>query len=170
MSTLFQSVKRKRRLYCIIGAVLGCVAVAMLVVSRVDPHYREVRQLVAGLGPYRPFDQEPDVSTLKVLNQLGPKAYPALAKILRSRDSKLDLWYDQRLGSLPSMVRRFLPERQSKHELRRRAKAVVNQLGPVAPRAMVGAIRDCLHRKDSDQIGNADLVYPGIADGGGHPS
>ena len=65
---------------------------------------------------------------------------------------------DQARESLPLSIRQHLPERQSKNGLSRRAKGVVNELGPAAPRAMVGAIHDCLGRKDTDSIGDVELL------------
>jgi HEAT repeat protein len=59
---------------------------------------------------------------------------------------------------LPRQIQKFVPERQSKLELKHRTKAVIYELGPAASRSMVGAIQDCLHRDDSDPLGNEELL------------
>jgi HEAT repeat protein len=156
LSTPFQSVARKRRLYCV-GAVLACITVTVLVASRVDSHYREVKQLVARLGPVLPYNYEPAASSIRALARLGPKAYPALAKLLLARDTKLDLGYDQCRASLPPAIRRFLPERQSKRDSSGGAEDAVNELGPSVSRAMVGAICARIRRTDLDSIAQGDV-------------
>jgi HEAT repeat protein len=141
----------------VLAAVLLSLGALLLLVRRADPYFNRVRTLVAQLGPYRSY-QEPEVSKLRELSNLGSKAYPALARLLRRRDTKIDELYDRCRARLPNSVRSILPARQSKNQLRWRAKVAVVQLGPVASRALVGAIHDALRNPDQDSVGNLELL------------
>jgi hypothetical protein len=138
MSIARQPSRRKRWLYILVATVVVCFATALLLSIRVDPHYREVKWLVSQLPPSGQYYQEPDVSNLRALARLGPKAYPALARLLQAHDTKLDELYDRCCAGFPDFVRRLLPRRESKNDLGARAQAVIAEDAyPVDSRSVI---------------------------------
>src|SRR5258708_6117396 len=98
-----QPANRSRRwVYAMLA--LALVDGALLVSFRIDPHYPEINRLVSQVTPSGPYYREPDISNLRALARLGPKAYPALARLLQAHDTKLDALYDRWCTRLPDFL------------------------------------------------------------------
>jgi hypothetical protein len=135
------------------GGLVIVAAFGLLCVWRRDPAHAEVRQIVAQLGPY-PHYEDKERALVRSLHRMGSKAYPALARLLRGRDTKWDALYARYRLKLPVALIRILPNPASKDDLSRRVKPLVGELGPVAARALLPAVCDVLRRENQDPIGD----------------
>src|SRR5437867_724967 len=137
--------RRKPWLFLLGAALLAIAVGGYFRLVRLDPHAEQVRKLVSQLLPSG-NREEPQASIEGELVRLGPRAYPELARILRAQDTPMDRWYDDARARLPRSLRRLLPIRESKDQLRDRAQVAIGELGPAASRALVGAIHDSVER------------------------
>jgi HEAT repeat protein len=132
----------------VVGGVL-CGTVALLTRNPTDLHHLEVKQLVSR-GSFAE----------RLLVQIGPDAYPALARLVRGRDTKLDEEYEDFRSSLPPQLARLLPQHESRAELHQKVQPLIAEMGPGASRALVGAIHDSLtHRKMYGDEGLLQALY-----------
>jgi HEAT repeat protein len=132
-----------RKRWALISLLLLVLGITIAV--RFEPNARTVRRLVAQVG----WNGHAAQAAAYDLAPLGPKAYPELARLLRTPDPNPHCLYVRCWENGPSWIRRLLPDPHSKDDTRLCAQLVVSSLGPAAARALVGALHDSV-RKDTN--------------------
>jgi hypothetical protein len=132
--------KRSLVLLLMIGLVAGISTLSIRSLKS-NPDFENVVRIVEMIDAQ---DLTADQEATEELLALGPQAYPHLARILMRGDSGLEKFYDRCRGKAPGWLQSKLPERKSKEPLRQKVAGILVDLGPTAPRALLGTVGSIL--------------------------
>jgi hypothetical protein len=113
-----------------------------VVLSRDDPTTGQVKELLlaTNIESGREF----------LLIQMGPKAIPALRRMVTYHETPLHVRYNTIWKSLPAWSKKYLPDPVLKRNLRQRAISAVSQAGPSLARPLASAL--CEIPADADSF------------------
>lgn len=122
--------------------LLGAAGLVYVKVTKTErATAREVQALLANVDENYLHEANPAFDQLQAM---GERAYPELRRILSWRETPVHRGYERIWSKAPKFVRERVPAPDTQRVLQFKATAVVWEMGPVACRAVAGAVAESI--------------------------
>lgn len=139
----------KTKMAVVVGmGVLLAGGTATVTVNMIRNQNDPVQKVVRDIVRTNNWNYLSDNAELQELVDIGPRALPALRKMVEWHESYLDREYGKLWPSLPASVRQRLQDPSEQQQIHQKAVQIVYELGPAAIRPLTTAL--CSVLRDSD--------------------